>query len=246
MLKKALRLCVKLFYNKVIMRIHFIQHVLFEHPGYLLNWAKQHNHSVAITYIYEAKPLPSLNDFDILIIMGGPMGAYEEDKYEWLKSEKQFIKQAIDAGKKLWGICLGCQLIAAVLGSGVYPHTQKEIGWWPIKKVSDLSLVKNLPDEFTTFHWHGDTFDLPGEAIQLFYSEACAQQGFIYKDHVAGLQFHAEVQDDLLHDMTEHDKAQLVSSAYVQSEDEINKLLPLHVAAQHQYISSFIDAFVEL
>src|ERR1700761_1715361 len=103
------------------MRIHFIQHVLFEHPGYLLTWAKQQNHSVAITYIYESTPLPSLNDFDMLIIMGGPMGAYEDDKYAWLKKEKQFVKAAIDAGKKVLGICLGSQVIANVLGANVYP-----------------------------------------------------------------------------------------------------------------------------
>ena len=231
------------------MRIHFIQHVLFEHPGYLLTWAKQQNHSVSTSYIYESMTLPASDDFDMLIIMGGPMGAYEEDKYDWLKKEKQFVAAAINAGKKVLGICLGCQVIANVLGANVYPHTQKEIGWWPVYKVAENKthpLLKNLPDTFTTFHWHGDTFDLPKEATHLFYSDACAHQGFLYKNHVAGLQFHAEVQDDLLHDMTENDKAQLIPSAYVQSEDEINKLLPLHVEAQHEYLSSFIEAFILL
>jgi GMP synthase-like glutamine amidotransferase len=231
------------------MRIHFIQHVLFEHPGYLLTWAKQQNHSVSTSYIYESMVLPALDDFDMLIIMGGPMGVYEGDKYDWLKKEKQFVAAAINAGKKVLGICLGCQVIANVLGVNVYPHTQKEIGWWPVHKVAENKthpLLKNLPDTFTTFHWHGDTFDLPKEAMHLFYSDACAHQGFLYKNHVAGLQFHAEVQDDLLHDMTENDKAQLIPSAYVQPEDEINKLLPLHVDAQHEYLSSFIEAFIKL
>jgi GMP synthase-like glutamine amidotransferase len=231
------------------MRIHFIQHVLFEHPGYLLTWAKQQNHSVSTSYIYEPKALPALEDFDMLIIMGGPMGAYEEDKYDWLKKEKQFVAATINAGKKVLGICLGCQVIANVLGANVYLHTQKEIGWWPVHKVAANKthlLLKNLPDTFTTFHWHGDTFDLPNGVTHLFYSDACAHQGFLYKNHVAGLQFHAEVQDDLLHDMTENDKAQLVPSAYVQSEDEINKLLPLHVDAQHEYLSSFVEAFIML
>jgi GMP synthase-like glutamine amidotransferase len=231
------------------MRIHFIQHVFFEHPGYLLNWAKQHNHSVNITYIYESTALPAIDEFDLLIIMGGPMGAYEEHKYDWLKTEKQFIKNAISAGKKVLGICLGCQVIADVLGSKVYPHTQKEIGWWPVKKVAENKnhpLLKNLPDEFITFQWHGDTFDLPDEAIQLFYSSACEQQGFLYKNNVTGLQFHSEVQDDLLNDMTENDKAQLVPSTFVQSAEEINRLLPLHIELQHQYISDFIDAFIQL
>jgi len=231
------------------MRIHFLQHVLFEHPGYLLSWAKQQNHSVAISYIYEAKPLPATDDFDMLIIMGGPMGAYEDDKYEWLKKEKQFVATAINARKKVLGICLGCQVIANVLGSNVYPHTQKEIGWWPVYKVDankEHPLIKSLPDNFTTFHWHGDTFDLPKDTIPLFYSEACANQGFLYKNHVAALQFHAEVQHDLLNDMTEHDKAQLTPAAYVQSEEAINNGLRVFMEAQHQWLCNFVDSFIAI
>jgi GMP synthase-like glutamine amidotransferase len=231
------------------MRIHFIQHVPFEHPGYLIDWADQRGFSYNITHIYESTSLPSLNEFDVLVIMGGPMGTYEDDKYEWMKTEKQFIKTAIDADKKVLGICLGCQLIANVLGSNVYPHTQKEIGWWPIKKTDAGKvhpLTKSLPDEIITFHWHGDTFELPRGSIHLFYSEACDQQGFLYKNNVAALQFHVEVKDDLLHNMTEHDKAELVPAKYIQSEETINQLLPLNIANQHQYICSFADAFVKL
>ncbi len=231
------------------MRIHFLQHVLFEHPGYLLTWAQQQNHTVAISYIYESKPLPALDEFDMLIIMGGPMGAYEEDKYEWLKKEKQFVADNINAGKKVLGICLGAQVIASVLGTAVYPHIQKEIGWWPVYKVGENKnhpLLKNLPDTFTTFHWHGDTFDLPKDAVHLFYSEACQHQGFLYKSNVAGLQFHPEVQEDVLADMTENDKAQLVSAQYVQTEDTINKLLPLNIETQHIYLRNFIEAFIAL
>jgi GMP synthase-like glutamine amidotransferase len=231
------------------MRILFIQHVPFEHPGYLLKWAEQHNYSCNIIHIYKSTTLPATDDFDMLIIMGGPMGAYEEDKYEWLTTEKQFIKTAIDTGKKVLGICLGCQIIANVLGSKIYPHTQKEIGWWPVKKVDESkhhSLIKYLPGKFITFHWHGDTYDLPTDAIHLFKSEACDQQGFLYKNNVAGLQFHPEVEDNLLHDITEHEKAELIPSTYIQSEEEINRLLPIHVQAQHQYISDFADALIKL
>jgi GMP synthase-like glutamine amidotransferase len=226
------------------MRIHFIQHVPFEHPAYLLKWAGQKGYTYSITKLYEPHVFPFMETFDMLVIMGGPMGTYQEDKYEWLKFEKQFIKETIDAGKKVWGICLGCQLIADVLGSGVYPHTKKEIGWWPVKKVSDNPLTKALPDEFTTFHWHGDTFDLPAGAILLFKSEACGQQGFLYKDHVAGVQFHPEVEEDLLNSLTIHDRAELVPAKYIQTEAEMKKELPKHIAAQHEYITSLMEAFL--
>ena len=98
------------------MKIHFIQHVLFEHPGYLLTWAKQHAHSVTITYIYEATTLPAMDDFDLLIIMGGPMGAYEEGKYEWVAISRQSLDQKMIRTCQLWGEC--AVFVSAVLPSG--------------------------------------------------------------------------------------------------------------------------------
>src|SRR5260221_14353280 len=80
------------FFNYQLMRIHFIQHVPFEHPAYLLKWAAPKGYAHSISKMYEPHIFPSLNDFDMLVIMGGPMGAYDEDKYAWLKPEKQFIK----------------------------------------------------------------------------------------------------------------------------------------------------------
>jgi len=231
------------------MKIHFIQHISFEHPASLLKWAKQHDHSISITHIYENISLPSVNDIDMLVMMGGPMGAYEEDKYHWLKTEKKFVKDAINTNKKVLGICLGCQIIADVLGSKVYPHTQKEIGWWPVTKTEankDHSLIKNLPETFTTFHWHGDTFDLPKGATHLFYSEACNQQGFVYNNNVAALQFHPEVEANLLHNLTEPDRAELVSAPFIQSEETMNNLLVSNIDKQYSYISSFMNEFVRL
>src|SRR5688572_23524659 len=121
------------------MRIHFIQHVAFESPGYLLQWAEEHQHTISFTRIYESPVFPSVDDIDWLIVMGGPMGSYQEDQYSWLKAEKEFIRAVIDAGKKVLGICLGSQLVAAALGAKVYPHVQKEIGWWPVKKTGTAS-----------------------------------------------------------------------------------------------------------
>ncbi|MEI9934936.1 MAG: type 1 glutamine amidotransferase [Ferruginibacter sp.] len=231
------------------MRLHFIQHVPFEHPAHLLKWTTQKKYSFSITKIYEGELLPPITDFDLLVIMGGPMGAYDEHKFTWLKTEKQFIKDAILANKKVFGICLGAQLIANVLEAKVYPHTQKEIGWWPVKKIAankDHPLIKELPDEFVSFHWHGDTFDLPTNSIHLFKSEACDRQGFLYKNNVLGVQFHPEVEEDLLNNLTVHDKSELVLSPFIQSEIEMKKLLPKYIEAQHQHITNLIEAFVHL
>lgn len=228
------------------MKIHFIQHVAFEYPGYLLHWAQQHKHEISFTKIFETVSFPTSENFDLLIIMGGPMGVYEEEKYEWMKQEKKFIKKSIEEKKKVLGICLGSQFVAEALGSKVYPHTVKEIGWWPVQKTSNHLLARNLPENFITFHWHGDTFDLPQNAIQLFSSDACAQQGFIFNNHVAGLQFHMEVMDDLLQNMTEHERDELIADKYVQTETTIHVSINEFVPSQNLYMQNFIDAFIAL
>ena len=94
--------------------------------------------------------------------------------------------------------------VAEALGAKVYSHAVKEIGWFPVEKVFNHPLTDFLPPTFTTFHWHGDTFNLPNGAIQLFKTKACDQQGFVY-NHVATLQFHMEVREDLLQEMAAHE-----------------------------------------
>ena len=225
------------------MRIHFIQHVGFESPGYLLQWAAEHQHTVSFTHIYESPNFPAVEDIDWLIVMGGPMGAYQEDKYAWLKPEKDFIRAVIKAGKKVLGICLGSQLVAEALGAKVYPHTQKEIGWWPVRKTSsDSSILKNLPDEFTSFHWHGDTFDLPPGATHLLQSGACPHQAFLYQDRVMGLQFHMEALPEQLKAMVDHGKEELVPGGWIQGENDIlsNKE---HFAPNNRLMDGLLSAF---
>jgi len=228
------------------MHFHFIQHMAFETPGSILDWCSNKNHTYSITRIYEDLLLPPLNEFDVLVIMGGSMGVYEEKDYPWLKTEKAFIKSAIDAEKKVLGICLGAQLIAEALGAKVTPHTLKEIGWWPVQKTTAHKLTNHLPATFTTFHWHGDTYSLPENAIHLLGTPGCDQQGFIYKNHVAGLQFHMEVKKDLLENMTDHEKAELVKSSYVQTENEIRHQSHLYISQQQDYMHGLMDAFVHL
>ncbi len=228
------------------MRIHFIQHVPFENPGSIIHWAKENGHVVSFTKVFEFDGFPALHDFDLLIVLGGPMALYEQDKYDWMSLEKIFIKSVIDAGKKVLGICLGAQFVAEALAAKVYPHSLKETGWWPVQKVNEHELSQHLPDEFTAFHWHGDTFDLPEGAIQLFRTTGCEQQGFVYNNHAAGLQFHLEVIEDLLHSMIEYERAELIRAQYVQSEDEILEKAKVHLAEQKDYIGEFIESFVKL
>jgi GMP synthase-like glutamine amidotransferase len=199
------------------LRIHYLQHVHFEGLGCIADWVSEKRHSLSATKFFENKQMPELSDFDWLIVMGGPMGVYDEEKYDWLSGEKEFIRLAIQSGKTVIGICLGAQLIATSLGANVYPNGEKEIGWFPIFPASDDQLLGESSDPFQVFHWHGDTFDLPLGALRLASSEACVNQAFIYNHKVVGLQFHLEVTKESLHQMITFCGNELVGGRYIQS-----------------------------
>jgi GMP synthase-like glutamine amidotransferase len=206
------------------LRIHYFQHVSFEGLGFIETWANQNGHRLSSTKFFETFNFPTLNDFDWLIVMGGPMSVDDEDQYAWLKPEKEFISNAVAAHKTVIGICLGSQLIASALGSNVYPNKKKEIGWFPLIKTAEgkvTNLLNDLPDEITSFHWHGDTFDLPIGAIHLFKTEICANQAFSYKDHVLGFQFHFEVTPPSLRLMIDNGRHELTADDFIQTEKEI-------------------------
>jgi GMP synthase-like glutamine amidotransferase len=226
------------------MHIHFIQHMPFEHPATIADWAAEKNYISTYTKVFEDAVFPSMDAFDMLVIMGGIMGVYEEEQYAWMAKEKLFIKKAIENNKKVLGVCLGAQLIAEILGAQVFPHTVKEIGWLPVEKVEAHKLTNELPQTFTTFHWHGDTFTLPPGAIHLFKSNACKQQGFAYNNHVVGVQFHMEVKEGLLNDMTEHERAELIKDDYVQTEDEIKSMMQHYISGQKKFMYNLLDAFI--
>ena len=177
------------------MRMHYLQHVPFEDPADIFNWARARGTVLTGTRLYAGQRPPPPPAFDALLVLGGPMNIYEHDRYPWLADEKRLIGNAVAAGKTIVGICLGAQLIADVLGSTVRRNRWREIGWLPVRPTPALAVSRLnglLPNPCDVFHWHGDTFDLPGGAIALAASTACAQQAFLYDDRVLGLQFHLE------------------------------------------------------
>ncbi|MFT3825648.1 MAG: type 1 glutamine amidotransferase [Chitinophagaceae bacterium] len=226
------------------MHIHFIQHVVFETPGYLVQWAAEQKYTTSYTRIFESPAFPAVSSFDMLVIMGGPMGVYEEQQYPWIKTEKAFIKDAIDAGKKVFGICLGSQLIAAALGAEVYPNKEKEIGWWPVQKANDPAITNGIPDEFVTFHWHGDTFDLPQGAVHLFKTGACPHQGYAIGNNIAALQFHPEATAELVNQMLQHGSHELEPAPYIQQADAIKNIPVQGLEQQHCYLSLLLENLI--
>jgi GMP synthase (glutamine-hydrolysing) len=209
------------------MKIHYLQHEPFEDPGTILEWAAERVHPVSATMLYKGEPLPSSSAFDMLVIIGGGMSVYEEDKYPWLAAEKRFIRQAIDTGKTVLGICLGAQLIASALGARVYKNRHKEIGWFPVTLTPEgikSELFKGRPARFQAFHWHGDTFDIPANAIKIATSKACANQAFVYGRRTVALQFHIESTAESVERLLTNCKDEIVEGKpYIQSADEIKK-----------------------
>jgi GMP synthase-like glutamine amidotransferase len=167
--------------------------------------------------------LPTVNDVDLLIVMGGPMSVNDESIHPWLKDEKRFIKEAIARGKPVLGVCLGAQLIASAMGTRVYPNAEKEIGWFPIHRVHTPRArdAFQFPKESVVFHWHGETFDLPPGAIRLARSEACENQAFQLGRNAIGLQFHLETTREGAKDLVAKCRHELVPAKFVQSEETI-------------------------
>ncbi|MCQ4336521.1 MAG: type 1 glutamine amidotransferase [Sulfolobales archaeon] len=134
-----------------------------------------------------AANLKGNESFDVLVIMGGPMGVYEADRYPFLYAEMELIRKAKREGKRVLGVCLGSQLISKSLGDEV---TKGPFG--PEIGVSKVRLLPKLGDkEIEVFQWHGDTFTLPPSSELLAYSEKYFQAFRVGK--VLALQFHLEV-----------------------------------------------------
>ena len=174
-------------------RLCSLEHAEAEGAGKIADWAAHRGHPLQAVRLDRGEALPSLADFDLLVIMGGVMNVYQDRDYPWLPAERALVAGAIEAGKVVLGVCLGAQMIADALGARVVQNPVKEIGWFPVRKCATHELFAGFPEECTAFHWHGDTFGLPPGAVRLAKSAACRNQAFVSGDRVVGLQFHIEV-----------------------------------------------------
>lgn len=193
--------------ERFFMRLHVFQHVPFENPGCILPWAEHAGASVRWTRFYRGEAPPEPDTYDWLIVMGGPMSVYQQGQYPWLTEEIGRIRQAIDGGKTVLGICLGAQLIAAALNAAVGPHRHREIGWFAVTRsvaAEQTYLAPILPETLNVLHWHGDTFGLPPGAVHLACSQGCKNQGFLFGERVIGLQFHLEMTRQGLQELIRH------------------------------------------
>jgi GMP synthase-like glutamine amidotransferase len=229
------------------MRIHIIQHMPFETAGYLTTWANQPNNFVTVSRPYESEWYPSLESFDLCIVLGGSMSAKDTQKYPWLGRELDFLEKSVKKRKKMLGICLGAQLISRVLGGTVYQSLYREIGWHSLRltpAAKSLPLFRRFPDSWTAFHWHKDTFSIPPMGYRIVETDGCANQGFLYEDHVMALQFNMESDVETVEALLRNCREDLVLGSYVQTEAEIRAGLRTHLASMHLLFEEWLNGWL--
>ncbi|HYV98545.1 MAG TPA: type 1 glutamine amidotransferase, partial [Gemmatimonadaceae bacterium] len=173
------------------MRAHILHHVPFETAGSIADWLDARHATVSETRWYESANVPDPAELDLVVVMGGTMSVNDEAQRPWLVTEKAFLRQAIARGTPTLGICLGSQMIASALGARVTRNPFIEHGWFPVEGIPVPGAFR-FPDRFTTFHSHGETFEIPPGAVRIASSAGCENQAYQIGRHVIGLQFHLE------------------------------------------------------
>ncbi|AWK85177.1 glutamine amidotransferase [Azospirillum thermophilum] len=173
-----------------------IRHVQFEDLGSFEEVLERRGYRV---HYYDAgvDPLWTLEPVktELLVVLGGPIGAYEEAGYPFLEEELRLLQARLAAGRPTMGICLGAQLMARALGAKVYPGPWPEIGFAPIRLTAEgreSCLAPFAEEGATVLHWHGDTFDLPDGAVRLASTAVCRNQAFAWGRNAIAFQFHPE------------------------------------------------------
>lgn len=228
------------------MKIHWLQHVPFEGLGSIESWAKGRRHVLASTRLWAGDRLPSADEIEFLIVMGGPMGVQDEAEYEWITPEKSLVRSVIEAGGRVLGVCLGAQLIASALGAPVAKNAHREIGWFPVTltpQASESFIFKGVPAEFSAFHWHGDTFEIPTDATHTARSAACANQAFTFDDRVVALQFHLETLTENAEALLKNCSDELVDGKWIQTADQVRTGLSNSVQAT-RILDGILDKLV--
>lgn len=188
-----------------VSKVWVFQHIHCETLGTIADALEMAGISPQHVHPWEGQPVPeAMGDAAGLIVMGGPMGVYEQDRYPFLRHEIRLIEQALQEEKPVLGVCLGSQLLATALGAHVTKGKKKEIGWHPVtltEVARSDGLWAGVDPSFMAYHWHLDVFALPRGAVSLASSDLTACQAFRYGRNAYGVLFHMEVTEEIIADM---------------------------------------------
>lgn len=216
-----------------------LQHELETPAGTAVDWLNAQQMPFKICKLYEENELPVLEDFESLIICGGSMNVDQEEKFAWLKNEKELIKQAIQAKKKIVGLCLGSQLIAEVLGAEVGPMNYSEVGWQPVSILkNDIAGTNDL--QLAVFQWHSYYFKSVPGAKEFGFNKAWKHQAFTFDRNVMAFQFHPETTLAWASECA--DDNSLPTGEFCQTASQIKAQLHLQKLLQEWFFKT-LDAF---
>ena len=228
------------------MKIVCIQHVDFETPGVIEEWAKTNGHHFQVIKPYNGDHLAKVEEFDFIISMGGPQSPRDANHLSYIQDEIRLLREAVSTNKYVLGFCLGAQLIGEALGSKTLKSPEKEVGVFPItltKEGREDPLFHGFPTSFSVIHWHNDMPGRTKEAILLASSEGCPIQGYRYKPRVYGLQFHMEITKKGMEDLILHASNDLTPSRFTQSQQELSKH---NYEAIHQQMRVVLNRLINL
>lgn len=226
------------------MRVSALIHAPFEGLGAIHVWLQRNGYSLRECHSYRGETLPEPDDFDWLIVMGGPQDGKALDKYPYLRNEINLITRTLHQQKLILGICLGAQLISASLGAKIEVSPEKEIGVFPLQLTEQGyadPITRHFPDQFQVAHWHSDMPGMPAGAAVLAKSQGCPRQIIRFRPGVYGLQCHLELVIDDVIKMIAHE-TDLTFGRYSQTKEE---LLHHNYSAINQLLFLFLDNFIK-
>lgn len=236
----------------MVRKILVCQHVAYEILGTLDPLFR--NSGFRIRYVnFDRHPdlKPSLDGYNGLVILGGPMNVDQTKKHPHLLTEIKLIEDALKRGIPILGICLGAQLIAKTLGAHVGKNHQKEIGWYDVNLNAEGHndpVLRHFQKSEKIFQWHGDSFEIPKTAVHLATSPTCANQAYRYKDNVYGFQFHLEVDNDTIHRWLNvtGNKKELEELGGIIDPQKILEQTPHHITPMKQLSDKTFSEFIKL
>lgn len=222
------------------MKIAILQHTPDSRPFFTTTWFEQNNLSYQLVQSFKGEKIPSAEEVDWLIVLGGSMNIDDEKNFPFLREEKKLVEEILKAEKTYLGICLGGQMLAKVMGAEVRKHTEWEVGWHPVQIENKVLGLNKRPEreEMFMMQYHQDTFDLPKGAISFAKNSITVNQGFVTASGLAiGTQFHPEATDAWVHDC-ENDE--FPKGKFVQSYREMVEGLK-HLPSQSAWYSDVLS-----
>lgn len=237
--------------NKILV----FQHMPNEGLGTFEDELKKANLTWESLMINEETLFPSstkLEEYGGFIVLGGPMGVYEERQYPWIKKELMMIQEMLRQKKPILGVCLGAQLLAKASGGRVTQGVKPEIGWFPIRlddwfyKRNPLFFQIDHTKPHMVFHWHGDTFDIPTEGYRLAWNENYMNQAFCFNGNAVGIQFHVEMTEDMIKDWLSDEVSRMKIMAYGGDPDKILAEIPKYLPGLKDLAHKIFYGFASL